>query len=94
MWTVTKAVVNALSTLAQREDIGATPVVAALSGRRVLSRSINVPIINENKVHRMVELEARQQIVISKTFAGVITCPPALMVSVTTWPCLRLAKCR
>ena len=57
-----EAVINALTSLAQREEIGATPVVAALSGRQVLSRSINVPIINENKVHRMVELEARQQI--------------------------------
>jgi type IV pilus assembly protein PilM len=57
-----EAVVKALSQLATREQIGIAPVFAALSGRQVLARSINVPVINEKKVDRIIELEARQQI--------------------------------
>jgi type IV pilus assembly protein PilM len=57
-----EAVVNALQGLATREEIGATPVVAGLSGRQIFARTINIPIINPKKVDKMVELEARQQI--------------------------------
>lgn len=57
-----EAVVKALTQLATREQIGITPVFAALSGRQVLARTINVPVINEKKVDRIIELEARQQI--------------------------------
>jgi len=56
------AVVKALTALATREEFGAIPVVAALSGRQIFSRTINIPVINAKKVDRMVELEARQQI--------------------------------
>jgi type IV pilus assembly protein PilM len=56
------AVVKALQALAQREDIGPTPVLCSLSGRQIFSRTINLPIINARKIEKMVELEARQQI--------------------------------
>jgi len=55
-------VVKALISLATREEFGTIPVVAALSGRQIFSRTINIPVINAKKVERMVELEARQQI--------------------------------
>lgn len=57
-----EAVVKALESLATREEFGTIPVVAALSGRQIFSRTINIPVINAKKVDRMVELEARQQI--------------------------------
>jgi type IV pilus assembly protein PilM len=57
-----EAVVKALEALSTREEFGTAPVVAALSGRQIFSRTINIPIINAKKVDRMVELEARQQI--------------------------------
>jgi len=57
-----EAVVKALESLATREEFGKIPVVAALSGRQIFSRTINIPVINAKKVDRMVELEARQQI--------------------------------
>ena len=57
-----EAVVKALELLATREEFGTIPVVAALSGRQIFSRTINIPVINAKKVERMVELEARQQI--------------------------------
>ncbi len=57
-----EAVVKGLRALALREDFQNTPVVAALSGRQVLTRSVNIPILNPKNVDKMVELEARQQI--------------------------------
>ena len=48
-----QAIVKALTLLAQREEIRATPVVVALSGRQVLSRTINVPMLNPKRVNRM-----------------------------------------
>jgi type IV pilus assembly protein PilM len=56
------AVLKALEHLATREEFGPTPVVAALSGRAIFSRTINIPVIAPKKIARMVELEARQQI--------------------------------
>lgn len=56
------AVLKALQHLATREQFGPTPVVAALSGRAIFSRTINIPVIAPKKIARMVELEARQQI--------------------------------
>jgi type IV pilus assembly protein PilM len=57
-----EAVIKAMQAMALREDFGQTPVLAALSGRQVLTRSVNIPVLNAAKVDRMVELEARQQI--------------------------------
>jgi type IV pilus assembly protein PilM len=57
-----KAVAKALEQMALREEFGSTPVIAALSGRQVFSKSLNIPIINPRTIHRMVELEAKQQI--------------------------------
>ena len=57
-----EAVVAALRSLAIREEFGPTPVVAALSGRQVFSRTVNIPILNPKNIDRMVELEAQQQI--------------------------------
>ncbi|MBA3707445.1 MAG: type IV pilus assembly protein PilM [Planctomycetes bacterium] len=57
-----EAVIKAMEAMALREDFGTTPVLAALSGRQVLTRTVNIPTINAKKVDRMVELEARQQI--------------------------------
>ena len=57
-----EAMVAALRLLGQREEFGTLPVVAALSGRQVFSRTVNVPILNPKNIERMVELEARQQI--------------------------------
>ena len=57
-----EAVISALKALALREEFGAIPVVAALSGRQVLTKTVNIPILNPKNVDRMVELEARQQI--------------------------------
>ncbi len=57
-----EAMVAALRALGQREEFGSIPVVAALSGRQVFSRTVNVPILNPKNIERMVELEARQQI--------------------------------
>ncbi|TVR11925.1 MAG: type IV pilus assembly protein PilM [Planctomycetota bacterium] len=56
------AVVSALQSLVGREEIGNTPVITALSGRQIFARTINIPLINEKKLDKMVELEARQQI--------------------------------
>ncbi|TVR47388.1 MAG: type IV pilus assembly protein PilM [Planctomycetota bacterium] len=56
------AVVSALQSLSQREELGSTPVITALSGRQIFARTINIPLINEKKLDKMVELEARQQI--------------------------------
>jgi type IV pilus assembly protein PilM len=57
------AVADALRTLVLHQDgITREPVYAALSGQKVFSKSINLPVINPKTVHRMVELEARQQI--------------------------------
>ena len=57
-----EAVVTALRSLAQREEFRTVPVVVSLSGRQIFARTINIPVINKNKVAKMVELEARQQI--------------------------------
>lgn len=57
-----EAVVAGLRALAIREEFGPTPVIAALSGRQVFSRTVNIPILNPKNVDRMVELEAQQQI--------------------------------
>lgn len=57
-----EAVVKALQTLAAREDMRTIPVIASLSGRQIFSRTIPVPVLNPKKIHKMVELEARQQI--------------------------------
>jgi type IV pilus assembly protein PilM len=57
-----EAVITALSNIAQREDMMTIPVVVSLSGRQIFARTINIPVINKNKVAKMVELEARQQI--------------------------------
>ena len=57
-----EAVVNALRSMAVREEFGETPVVASLSGRQVWNKTVNIPMINPKNVDRMVELEARQQI--------------------------------
>lgn len=57
-----EAVVNALRNLAMREEIHDTPVVSALSGRQVLTRTVNIPAIGKKNLDRMIELEARQQI--------------------------------
>ncbi|NRA39510.1 MAG: type IV pilus assembly protein PilM [Planctomycetes bacterium] len=53
---------DALKALAEREQINDAPVIVALSGRQIFSRTINVPVLNQNKIGRMVELEAKQQI--------------------------------
>jgi len=57
-----EAVIKAMTSMALREDFGNTPVLAALSGRQVLTRTVNIPTLNAKRVDRMVELEARQQI--------------------------------
>lgn len=57
-----EAVIAALRAMALREEFGQTPVVAALSGRQVFSRTVNMPILNPKNIDRMVELEAQQQI--------------------------------
>ncbi len=57
-----ESVVSALTALGVREEFKDTPVVAALSGRQVFSRTVNIPIINPKNLDRMVELEAQQQI--------------------------------
>lgn len=56
------AVTAALQAIVAREEFGTTPVFAAISGRQVFSRAVNVPVIQAKKMHTMVELEARQQI--------------------------------
>lgn len=53
---------EALAALSEREHINDAPVIVALSGRQIFSRTINVPVLNQNKIGRMVELEAKQQI--------------------------------
>ena len=57
-----EAVVSALESLSFREELGSTPVISSLSGRQIFARTINIPLINEKKLDKMVELEARQQI--------------------------------
>lgn len=57
-----QALVNALQAIVAREEFGVTPVYAAISGRQVFNRAVNVPVINPKKMHTMVELEAQQQI--------------------------------
>ncbi len=57
-----ESVVAALKALALREEFKDTPVVAALSGRQVFSRTVNIPILNPKNIDRMIELEAQQQI--------------------------------
>jgi len=57
-----EAVIKAMQAMALREDFGQDPVLCALSGRQVLTRSVNIPVLNAAKVDRMVELEAQQQI--------------------------------
>lgn len=56
------AVVTALQAIVAREEFGTTPVFAAISGRQVFNRAVNVPVINQKRMHAMVELEAKQQI--------------------------------
>ncbi len=56
------ALAAALQALVAREEFGTTPVFAAISGRQVFTRPVNVPVINPKKMHTMVELEAKQQI--------------------------------
>ena len=57
-----ESVVAALKAMALREEFKDTPVVAALSGRQVFSRTVNIPILNPKNIDRMIELEAQQQI--------------------------------
>ena len=57
-----EAMVKAMISMALREDFGNTPVLAALSGRQVLTRTVNIPTLNAKRIDRMIELEARQQI--------------------------------
>ncbi|HAT09936.1 MAG TPA: hypothetical protein DCS97_04945, partial [Planctomycetes bacterium] len=57
-----QAVTAAIQAIVAREEFGATPVFAAISGRQVFTRPVNVPVINPKKMHTMVELEAKQQI--------------------------------
>ncbi len=57
-----EAVDKALASLSLREEFGDTPVIAALSGRSVYTKSVNIPVLNPKNVDKMVELEARQQI--------------------------------
>ncbi|MHC5068130.1 MAG: type IV pilus assembly protein PilM, partial [Planctomycetota bacterium] len=56
------AVVEGLAAMAAREGMGDAPVMACLSGKQIFSRTINVPVLNPKKIHKMVDLEARQQI--------------------------------
>lgn len=56
------AVTAALQAIVAREEFGTTPVFAAISGRQVFSRSVNIPVINPKRMQAMVELEAKQQI--------------------------------
>lgn len=56
------AVQDALKALVDREGMDDAPVIVALSGRQIFTKTINVPVLNQNKIGRMVELEARQQI--------------------------------
>ena len=56
------AVTAAMQAIVAREEFGTTPVYAAISGRQVFSRAVNVPLINQKRMHAMVELEAKQQI--------------------------------
>ncbi len=56
------AVLDSLKALVEREEMHDAPVVVALSGRQIFTKTINVPVLNQNKIGRMVELEARQQI--------------------------------
>jgi type IV pilus assembly protein PilM len=56
------AVTTALQAIVAREEFGTTPVFAAISGRQVFNRAVNVPVINQKRMHAMVELEAKQQI--------------------------------
>lgn len=56
------AVTAALQAIVAREEFGTTPVYAAISGRQVFTRAVNVPVINQKRMHAMVELEAKQQI--------------------------------
>lgn len=57
-----EAVIAALTALAIREEFKDTPVMTAMSGRQVFSRTVNIPILNPKNIDRMVELEAQQQI--------------------------------
>ena len=58
-----KVLVDALRHLAQREEFGSTPVYASLSGKQVLSRTTNIPVLGSAKdLGRIVTLEAQQQI--------------------------------
>jgi type IV pilus assembly protein PilM len=57
-----ESVVAALKTMALREEFKDTPVLAALSGRQVFSKTVNIPILNPKNIERMIELEAQQQI--------------------------------
>lgn len=57
-----QAVTTALQAIVAREEFGTTPVFAAISGRQVFTRAVNVPVINQKRMHAMVELEAKQQI--------------------------------
>ena len=56
------AVLDSLKAIVEREQINDAPVVVALSGRQIFTKTINVPVLNQSKIGRMVELEARQQI--------------------------------
>lgn len=57
-----EALITALQQMAAREEFGDTPVVAALSGRQVWTKTVNIPLVGTKNVERMVELEARQQV--------------------------------
>jgi type IV pilus assembly protein PilM len=57
-----KTLIAALGQLAAREEFGTTPVIAALSGKQVFARTVNVPMLGTKNLDRIVELEARQQI--------------------------------
>jgi type IV pilus assembly protein PilM len=57
-----QAVADALQALAAQENLSDAPVIVALSGRQIFTKTINIPVLNAKSIHRMVELEARQQI--------------------------------
>lgn len=57
-----QALSAALQALVAREEFGTTPVFAAISGRQVFSRPVNIPVIQAKKMRTMVEMEARMQI--------------------------------
>ena len=54
-------VATALESLASRESLSDAPVVVALSGKEIFTKTINIPVLNAKSIHRMAELEARSR---------------------------------